>query len=294
MKRPVISTLAALLSLALGAAGGAQSAWAQARPARSGPPPASQVPAAIEKAVDAPGRPAADRALDAGRKPAEVMAFFGIAPGMKVADLMAGGGYETELLARIVGPRGKVYSQNAPFQPPRKKVGEAWNERLKEPALSNVVAVRKAPDAGDLLPVAPGSLDAVLLVLNYHDLVGHNVSRDKMNAAVFKALKPGGVYGIVDHSAQAGSGTRDVSTLHRIEQAVVEREVGKAGFKLAAVSGVLRNPRDDRTWFVFKHRGTTDRFVLRFVKPLSLGAAAPAARSGFAERSATSQRGSKR
>lgn len=267
MKHAAIWIAAAFLMLASGAGAGAQSGSVKDQPAHATALPASKIPAAIEKAVDAPERPAPDKALDAGRKPAQVMAFFGIAPGMKVADLTAGGGYQTELLARIVGPAGKVYSQNLQFPPRFKKVGETWNQRLKEPALSNVVAVRKQPDADDLLPVAPGSLDAVVLALNYHDLVGRNVNRDKMNAAVRKALKPGGVYGIVDHSAQAGSGKRDVSTLHRIAQAVVEQEVEKAGFKLAATSDVLHNPQDDRTWFVFQYRGTTDRFVLKFVKP---------------------------
>jgi predicted methyltransferase len=84
---------------------------------------------------------------------------------------------------------------------------------------------------------------------------------------VMKALKPGGVYGIIDHSAQAGSGARDTTTLHRIDEALVKQQVEAAGFKLVAESSALRNPKDDRTWFVFKHRGETDRFMLKFEKP---------------------------
>ncbi len=227
---------------------------------------AQNIPSAIEKAVNAPDRPGGDKLLDAGRRPSQVMAFFGIAPGMQVADLFAGGGYTTELLARIVGPEGKVYSLNAPFPPKFKKIEQVWNERLKEPALANVIAVRKPFDANGLIPAKPGSLDAVLIQLNYHDLVGHGVNRKKLNASVRRALKLGGVYGIVDHSAQAGSGFRDVETLHRIDEAAVVREVEKAGFRLTATSSALRHREDDRAKSVFEHRGATDRFILKFVK----------------------------
>jgi predicted methyltransferase len=103
--------------------------------------------------------------------------------------------------------------------------------------------------------------------MNYHDLVGLGADRDKVNAAVFKALKSGGVYGIVDHSAKPGSGARDSATLHRIDESFEVSEIEKAGLKLAAASSALRHPEDDRTWMVFKHRGETDRFMLKFVKP---------------------------
>jgi len=231
--------------------------------------PAAQIPAAITAAINAPDRSPADKQLDAGRQPAQIMAFFGIAPGMKVADLFAGGGYTTELLSRIVGQSGKVYSQNGSFPPKYKKIEDAWNARLKQPSLANVAAVSKPFTAADLLPVPPGSLDAVITHLNYHDMVAIGVDRDKVNRQIFTALKPGGVYGIVDHSAQVGSGSRDCGTLHRIDESFVVKEVEKAGFKLAATSSALRHPEDDRTWFVFEHRGATDRFMLKFVKPAS-------------------------
>ncbi|HVA39510.1 MAG TPA: hypothetical protein VNF49_02515 [Candidatus Binataceae bacterium] len=234
--------------------------------------PAAKIPKAIVDAVNSPDRPAADKQIDPGRKPEQLLAFFGIEPGMKVADLWAGAGYTTELLARTVGPAGKVYSQNGKFPPQFKKAEEAWKARLKEPGMSNVVELEKPFDhPGDILPVPAGSLDAVILDMNYHDMVGRKYDRAKINAAVFKALKPGGVYGIVDNSAAPGTGARDTTTLHRIDEAFEIKEIEKAGFKLAATSDVLRNPKDDRTWFIFKHRGEQDRFVLKFVKPKGAG-----------------------
>ncbi len=235
--------------------------------AETAPTPPNRIPHAISEAVSAPDRPADDKALDAGRNPAQWLAFFGIQPGMQVADLFAGGGYTTELLARIVGPDGKVYSVNPPFPEPFKRIGDQWQARLKEPALSNVVAVQKPFSAPDFQIAPPGSLDAVIIHENYHDLVGFKDDLAKINGAVLAALKPGGVYGIVDHAAAKGSGDRDVSTLHRIDEDFVINQVEKAGFKLAGASGALRHPEDDHTWRVFEKRGQTDRFVLKFVKP---------------------------
>ena len=238
----------------------------QAAPTESAPVPASKIPKPITDAINAADRPAADKALDAGRKPDQIMAFYGIEPGMKIADIFAGGGYMTELEARIVGSSGTVYSQNGPFGEKYKKVGDSWNERLKEPALKNVVAINKPFDAPDLLPVPQGSLDAVIIHLNYHDMVGFKLNRENVNAQVFKALKPGGIYGIVDHSAKSGSGDKETSTLHRIDEDFLIKDVEKAGFKLTGASAALRHPEDDRSWNVFKHRGETDRFMLKFVK----------------------------
>jgi len=232
----------------------------------SAPVPAAQIPQSIADAINSPDRPAADKALDAGRRPDQIMAFYGIQPGMKVADVFAGGGYMTELYSRIVGSSGTVYSQNGPFGEKFKKIGDVWNARLKEPALKNVVAINKPFDAPDLLPVPPGSLDAVIIHLNYHDMVGFKLNRENVNAAVFKALKPGGIYGIVDHSAKAGTGDTETTTLHRIDEDFLIKDVEKAGFTLTGASAALRHPEDDRSWNVFKHRGETDRFMLKFVK----------------------------
>ena len=228
--------------------------------------PGAEIPIPISAAIHSPGRPAEDRALDAGRQPDQMLAFFGIEPGMKVADLVAVGGYTTELLSRVVGPSGKVYSQNPPTSPQLKKAIDTWTARLKKPALKNVVPITSEFTSDKVLPVPPGSLDAVITNMNYHDLVLFKANRDATNASVMKALKPGGVYGIVDHSAKDGSGIKDLA-LHRIDEKFLVDEVEKAGFKLDAASSALRHPEDDRTWIVFKKRGETDRFMLKFVKP---------------------------
>ncbi len=175
------------------------------------------------------------------------MAFFGIKPGMQVGDLWAGGGYTTELIARIVGPTGKVYSQNTEFPEKFKAAEKLVEDRLKEPGMGNRggsdEAVRRArrPAGG------AGSFDAVFINLNYHDAVGRGYNRVKLNAAVMKALKSGGKYCVTDNSAQAGSDARDANTLHRIDEQFETREIEQAGFQLVAASSVLRNPKDDRT-----------------------------------------------
>jgi predicted methyltransferase len=260
-------------------------ARAQIQPAatsttEAAPIPPAQIPADITDAINSPERPAADKALDAGRKPDQILAFYGIRPGMKVADIFAGGGYMTELFARVVGPKGTVYSQNGPFPEQFKKIESEWNERLKEPALKNVVKVSKPFDAPDLLPVPPDSLDAVIIHLNYHDMVGFKMNRDNVNAAVFKALKPGGIYGIVDHSAKSGTADTETATLHRIDEDFLIKDVEKSGFKLTGASSALRHPEDDRTWIVFKHRGATDRFMLKFVKAPAVAAGAGGSGTG--------------
>jgi predicted methyltransferase len=279
--RFALSTILALVAVAwiLSPARAQVVGTLQAAMTESAPVPAAQIPQTITDAIDSPDRPAADKALDAGRKPDQIMAFYGIKPGMKVADVFAGGGYMTELFSRIVGSSGKVYSQNGPFPEKYKKIGDLWNERLKERALKNVVAVSKPFDAPDLLPVAPGSLDAVIIHLNYHDMVGFKLNRENVNAAVFKALKPGGIYGIVDHSAKSGTGDTETTTLHRIDEDFLIKDVEKAGFKLTGASAALRHPEDDRTWNVFKHRGETDRFMLKFVKAPAMARAEDASAS---------------
>jgi predicted methyltransferase len=229
--------------------------------------PESQIPGYILQAVNSPARPAADRELDPSRKPGQILAFFGIKPGMKVADLWAGGGYTTELLARTVGPSGKVYSQNMEFPARFKKSQDLWQARPKEPGMTNVVEITKPFDSADLLPVPPGSLDAVIIDMNYHDIVGRGFNRDNINRAVFAALRPGAIYGLVDNSAKPGTGAQDANTLHRIDEQFEVGEIEKAGFRLVATSDVLRNPNDPRTQPFWKINHTQDRFVLKFVKP---------------------------
>jgi predicted methyltransferase len=236
-------------------------------PQGGAPEAAEPVPAPILAAIAAADRTDEDRKLDAGRKPGEVLAFFKVAPGQKIGELFAGTGYTTELLARTLGDGGKLYAQNTKED---RFAQKPMTERLTRPVMKNTVLVERPAEAP--LPPEAKSLDAVICVLNYHDLVWENVNRTKLNAAVFAALRSGGIYGIVDHSAAAGSGVRDVEKLHRIDEDVVKREVLAAGFKLDGESNALRNPADPRDWNASpgaagERRGTSDRFVLRFVKP---------------------------
>lgn len=241
--------------------------------------PAADVPTPIKAAIAATDRADADRALDAGRKPAEVLAFVRLAPGQKVGELFAGGGYTTELMARVVGDGGKIYAQNTKEVLDR-FARKPWSERAAKPVMKNVVGVEQPTDAP--FPPEAKDLDLVITILNYHDFVWQKADTAKLNAAVFAALRPGGVYAIVDHSAAAGSGKRDCETLHRIDEETVKQEVLAAGFTLEASSDLLRNPADTRDWNSSPKaateagkRGTSDRFTLRFVKP-----APPASGSG--------------
>jgi predicted methyltransferase len=235
--------------------------------------PAADVPAAITAAIAAEDRDDKDRALDAGRKPGEILAFFQIAPGQKIGELFSGPGYTTELMARVVGDGGKVYAQNT-TEILERFARKPLTARLAKPVMKNTVMVEQPTETP--FPADAKNLDAVICVLNYHDYVWQKVDRAKMNKAVFAALRPGGVYGIVDHSAKQGTGLGDVQTLHRIDEAAVKKEILAAGFKLDAESDVLRNPDDPRDWnaspgAAAEKRGTSDRFTLRFVKPGKAG-----------------------
>jgi predicted methyltransferase len=207
-----------------------------------------------------PSRPEADRIRDSDRKPAEIVAFAGVKAGDKVAELAPGGGYFTRILGGAVGPGGRVY---AIASKPSAAIQALAAER------PNVVVTVAAPGT---VP-APEPVDVVWTTLNYHDF--KNVKLDggdaaaAINAAAFKALKPGGTYFIVDHEAGAGVGASMTSTLHRIEGALVRREVEEAGFRLDGQSDLLRHPADDHSTKVQESgiRGKTDQFVLRFRKP---------------------------
>jgi predicted methyltransferase len=247
-----------------------------AAPAASGAAAAAASPDAaltispeIQAAVDAPDRVEADRQLDPGRHPAQLLAFAGVKPGMKVAEISAAGGYTTELLARVVGPAGGVYGHNVAFVLER-FAEKPWSERLTKPVMKNVLRVDREGD--DPLPPEAQGLDLVIDVLFYHDFFWLGTDRAKMNAHIFAALKPGGAYVIVDHSGRPGTGSSEVKTLHRIEEKLVTEEIQAAGFQLAGSADFLRNPDDTRDWnaspmAAAERRGTSDRFVLRFVKP---------------------------
>lgn len=241
-------------------------------PSAAAPAPAAPTAGALpdyQAIVDAPDRAPEDRALDAGRHPVELLKFAGVRPGMKVGEIASGGGYTTELLARAVGPSGVVYGQNSKFILER-FAEKPWSARLEKPVMKNVVRVDS--DFSQPFPDNVRDLDLVVDVLFYHDTVWQGADRARMNQTIFKALRPGGTYLIVDHSARPGSGLQDVETLHRIEEQVVKDEIGKAGFKLERSADFLRSPSDTRDWSASprvagERRGTSDRFVLAFVKP---------------------------
>lgn len=227
-----------------------------------------KIPAYITAAVADPNRPEADTKRDADRKPAECIAFAGIKPGDKVADLIPGREYFTRLFSKVVGPKGWVYAYypsdidaiykkyNTPIPPP------------DDPNYPNVSFIH-APIAKF---VTPELLDVVWTSQNYHDL--HDkffgpADVDAVNKAIFASLKPGGIYIVLDHVAEAGSGLRDTDTLHRIDPAEVKKEVLAAGFVFVGESKVLHNLADDHTKAVFDPsiRGKTDQFIFKFRKP---------------------------
>lgn len=227
--------------------------------------PAFAVPSSNAIAVADSKRPADDKALDAERKPAEMLVLSKVRPGAKVMDLMPGHGYFTRLFSVAVGPAGYVYAyQTSDFDGMYKDKPFPITAVASE--YKNVSVIHAA--ANDL--TAPEALDLVWTSQNYHDL--HNktsIDLAVFNRKVFEALKHGGLYVVLDHAAEKGSGLRDTNTLHRIDEATVRSEVEAAGFKLVRESKTLRNPADDRKLKVFDPaiRHKTDQFILVFRKP---------------------------
>ncbi|HEY3635874.1 MAG TPA: hypothetical protein VGK95_12560 [Caldimonas sp.] len=281
--------LAASLLLAAGASLVAGCAGPDARVTGS----AALTRADIETIVAAPDRSDADRRNDLRRKPVDLLEFTGVRPGMTVLDVSAAGGYTSELLARAVGPSGRVYGQTAPRDPNRAPPAASESGAPATPAApasspaasasapsppspfavrigrfqgNNMVQV-VAPFESPARDLRPGGVDLVTLMFNYHDMGHLGVDRARMNAAIFAALKPGGSYVIADHSGRPGTGISESGTLHRVEEALVRREVEAAGFRLAAEGTFLRNPADPRDRNVPDPPQPKDEFVLRFVKP---------------------------
>jgi predicted methyltransferase len=218
-------------------------------------------PGAAERARAAiadPIRTDQDRRMDASRNPAQFLPFTRVEPGMTVLDVSAGGGYTSQLLALAVGPSGKVYAQ-------RVQPAASLTKRLADHPQANFVPVYRPFE--DPLPADAPTLDLVTLVNNYHDIAYLPVDRARMNQRLYAALKPGGHFVVVDHSARAGTGTSVTKTLHRIDEAVVVAEVTQAGFVLEAEGQFLRNPADTREASSGDGRINTDKFALRFVKP---------------------------
>jgi predicted methyltransferase len=232
------------------------------------PPPANFVPPYVAAAVTDRGRPAADTVRDPDRKPSESVAFAGIRPGMKVVDLIPGGGYFTRIFSKVVGPQGKVYA----YVP-----DELSRLANRPPAIAPIIADPQYKNVTMLLKpvsnfVVPEPVDVIWTSQNYHDMHAPfmgPVNMANFNRQAFAALKPGGVYIVLDHSATPGSGLRDTGTLHRIDPAAVRAEVTAAGFVFEGESLILRNPADDRTVRVQEGaiRGHTDQFIYKFRKP---------------------------
>jgi predicted methyltransferase len=249
--------------------------------APSGVPVLSQ--ARIAEILASPDRRPADRTNDIRRKPDQMLAFIGLRPGMVALDLSAGGGYTTELIARAVGPTGRVYGQSRPRDPNRPVPAAAEGaaapaagppgsavalaERAKNPAAGNIVAVVRTFEDPVPPEAASNGLDLVTLMFNYHDLGWIGADRAQMNRAVFAALKPGGMYVIADHAGRPGTGISESGTLHRVEEAFLRKEVEAAGFRLAGEGNFLRNPGDPRDRNTPDPPQPKDEFVLKFVKP---------------------------
>ena len=220
--------------------------------------------AAITAAVADAQRPAADTARDVHRKPAQIVAFAGVKPGDKVAEIFPGGGYYTRILAKAVGPKGHVYALVPAGFANRPGGLDAINALAAQYGNVTVVPADLAKFKLDR-PV-----DLVWTTENYHDFHnGPTANVAGLNGAVFAALKPGGIYFVEDHAAAAGAGITTTSTLHRIDPAAAISEIEAAGFKLDGKSKVLANPKDTHTLGVRDSaiQGETDKFALRFRKP---------------------------
>jgi len=228
------------------------------------------VSAALTAAVADSSRPDSDTTRDTDRKPEQTLAFIGIKPGDQVADYVARSGYFTRLFSGVVGSKGHVYAVEPTaffkFESFPKAVAELQGYAVTHPNLTVTTAA-----ALEGLKF-PEKLDLFWISQNYHDL--HDefmgpVDTAAFNKAVYSALKPGGVYVILDHSAALGAPANVTETLHRIEASTVRREVEAAGFKFDSESSILANPADPRTAKVFDQtiRGHTDQFILKFRKP---------------------------
>lgn len=237
---------------------------------------AAQPPPYVVAAVKNVDRPAVDTARDGERKPEQTVAFAGIRPGDKVLELEPGGGYYTRILSNVVGSKGRVYSLTF-LSPPPPAPG-----RPRMNPIDDVYRLSQAPQFPNITPMLGGGMgrsgriglpqqvDVVWTSDNYHDF--HNkfwgpLEVAKINESIFRDLKPGGVYIVIDHATAPGQGLTQTQTLHRIDPATVKAEVLAAGFVLDGQSQVLANPADDHTRSALTLRDRTDDFVLRFRKP---------------------------
>jgi predicted methyltransferase len=244
MTRLSITAIAAVLALTAGAGAVAQAP-----------------PAYVTAAVNDAARPAADKDRDVHRKPAEMLAIAEIKPGTKVGELIPGGGYFTRVFSKAVGPTGKVYALVNP--PAEGRPPPAVRAIAADANYANVTVVEGPLNAFK----TPEPVDVVWTSQNYHDLPPE--VRGGTNKAAFAALKPGGIYIVLDHMAAKGAGEGVHRTMHRADQDIVKAEVAAAGFTLEKEYDTLRNPKDDHTKAVFDGsvRGDTDQFILKYRKP---------------------------
>jgi predicted methyltransferase len=234
-----------------------------ATPACAAPPEQPDTAAIVAD----PARPAEDRAMDASRHPAELLDFLKLRAGQTVADVWPGD-YWDRLFAAAVGPTGKVYAVHLEEADKAEKIDTPADGSMPLAGHSNVIAVVTHANTFAL----PAKADVIWMRQNYHDLYDKFMGPADVpafNKAVFQALKPGGRFVIIDHAAPDGSGLAATETTHRIDAAVVKKDMAAAGFKFVGETTALRNPADDRTKLVFDPsvRGKTDQFVYVFQRP---------------------------
>jgi len=247
--------LACVLAVGLGFDAGAQDAAAPAYVL-----PAS-TPAHIRRAVMSSERSAEHRARDFNRKPAEVLTLSGVKEGDRIIELAALGQYFTTMLVEAVGAGGHVDMFDMPYT---ERFGGPASREFDAKHANALFHQEEFNDAR-----FPQNVDAVWNVLYYHDLQPQGVDTAALNRKIFAALKPGGIYLVIDHKAEDGSGWRDAASIHRMGVDTIKEEVLAAGFELAADSDLLANPADDRKAMVFAAgtRGTTDQAFFIFRKP---------------------------
>ena len=221
---------------------------------------------AIDAAISDSSRPAEHIERDGGRQPAEVLKLAKIKPGQSVAEIASGGGYYTALLSRLLGVDGTVYAVDPQliFEAfPNAR--EGFQKYIESDPRDNVIYSIQRLDEFKV----PESLDHIFMVLYYHDTYWTGENREQMNQRFYDALKPGGYYFVLDHSAKTGSGQEVTQTLHRMDEALLAPEVLGAGFKLVGQFDLLRNSEDPLDVSVFDAvwRGKTDRFIYLFQKP---------------------------
>jgi predicted methyltransferase len=211
----------------------------------------------------APDRSDADREADKRRDPIPFLKFADVRPGMKVLDMGAGGGYSTELMARAVAPNGMVWGQYPADGPARAL--DALAARMKTPGMKNAAADLQPFD--DPIPSGVSNLDLITFLFYYHDTTYMNVDRAAMDKKMFAALKPGGFLVLADHAAKEGADLSVGKSLHRIDEAIVRKELEAAGFKFVAEADFWRVPGDTKDFSSLRPPSPVDGFVLKMQKP---------------------------